>query len=42
MQIQQVNRLEVQINRSFPDAMLNVTDRLIIPCMETMKVIAMF
>jgi len=29
MQIQQVNRLEVQINRAFPDAMLNVTDRLI-------------
>ena len=33
MQIQQVNRLEVQINRAFPDAMLNVTDRLI-PCMD--------
>ena len=33
MQIQQVNRLEMQINRAFPDAMLNVTDRLI-PCMD--------
>ena len=32
-QIQQVNRLEIQINRAFPDAMLNVTDRLI-PCMD--------
>jgi len=29
MQIQQVNRLEMQINRAFPDEMLNVTDRLI-------------
>ncbi|MEI6428755.1 MAG: PIN domain-containing protein [Pseudanabaena sp. ELA607] len=36
MQIQQVNRLEIQINRAFPDAMLNVTDRLI-PCMDNHK-----
>ncbi len=33
MQIEQVHRLEMQINKAFPDAMLNVTDRLI-PCMD--------
>ena len=33
MQLEQAKRLEMQINRAFPDAMLDVTDRLL-PCMD--------